>query len=174
MNIDLPPAINTLMKNESGMSLVELMAALAILGVLVAVAMPSFGDLVKNNRIATQANTIIAATQYARSEAVTRGVNTRLEPIVSGTNWTQGWLVRIDGNDDNDFDDTEDVIIRNYEGVEGSTLTSVEDDTTFYPGGDVDSANTLTLRATECTDEHQRIINLSLSGLASLSSNKNC
>ncbi len=174
MNSYKPPAINTLMKYQSGISLLETMAVLTILGILTAVAMPSFRDLVKNNRIASQANNLIASLHYARGETVTRGVSVRVEPVVAGTDWTRGWQVRIDGNSDATFDDAEDVVIRNYEGLQGSTLTTTAAFVTFNPAGDAAAVNTLTLRATECTGEHQRIIDVKMSGLVSLSSNKNC
>ena len=174
MNKRNSPAIKTFMKYQSGISLLETMATLAILGVLTAIAMPSFQDLIKNNRIASQANNLIAALHYARGETVTRGVSVRVEPLVAGTDWTRGWQVRIDGNGDTDFGDAEDVVIRNYDGVEGSTLTTTANFVTFNPAGDAAATNTLTLRATDCTGEHQRIISVAMSGLVSLSSNKNC
>ena len=174
MNIIQSTAIKSIMKNQSGISLLETMATLAILGILTAVAMPSFKDLVKNNRIATQANAIVSSMHYARGETVTRGVSIRVEPLVAGTDWTLGWQVRVDGNNDNDFADAEDVVIRNYDGIQGSTLTTTQGTVVYNPAGDTAAANTLTLRANECTGEHQRIINVSLSGLVSISSNKNC
>ncbi len=174
MKTQLSTAITLPMKYHSGFTLVELMVAIAVLGILSAVALPSFSNLLKSNRMATQANSLIAGFNYARNEAVNRGVNIRVEPVVAGTDWSRGWLVRIDGNNDNDFDDAEDTVIRNYDGVESATLTSVADESIYYPAGNVDAVNTLTLRADECNGEFQRIVNVKLSGLVTLSDNKNC
>lgn len=162
------------MISQRGFSLIEMMTAVAVLAILVAVGLPSFEYVTKTNRISSQSNLIVGAFQYARSEAVNRGVNVRVEPVVAGTDWTNGFQVRIDGNDDVDFDDTEDVVIRNYDGIQAATLTADQATTTFYPGGDVDMVNQLTLRATDCDGDFQRIINVALSGLVSLSNNKSC
>ncbi|MCG8325882.1 MAG: GspH/FimT family pseudopilin [Thiotrichales bacterium] len=162
------------MNRQSGLSLLETMATLAILGILASVALPSFGELLKNNRISNQANTIISSLHYARGEAITRAVSVQVEPLVTGTDWTLGWRVRIDGNNNNSFGDTADVVIKNYTGVDGSTLNTAVGTLVFNSAGSATAANTLTLRANDCTAEHQRIINVGASGIITLNNNKNC
>jgi type IV fimbrial biogenesis protein FimT len=55
---------------QHGFTLVELLVAIAIVGLLAAVAAPSFMNVVNTNRLATQSNELLGAIQYARSEAV--------------------------------------------------------------------------------------------------------
>ncbi len=161
------------MKKHIGFTLIELMVAVAVVGVVVAIGMPSFGELLKNNRMATQANAIIASLQQARSETINRGASVRIEPLVAGTDWSAGWQLRIDGSNpsDNDFVDAEDIVIRNYEGLKQSTLTSDVNNIIYLPDGSVSAAAVLTLTANECTREHKRIISIKLSGFVWLDPN---
>jgi type IV fimbrial biogenesis protein FimT len=157
---------------QQGFTILELMIAVTIAGILAVIAIPSFGDLVKNNRIATQANAIVSSLHYARGEAANRGLQVRLEPIVAGTNWTAGWLVRVDGNNDGDFNDVaDDIVLRNYEALKSSSLTSGTNTLIFQANGQASAANTFTLLAEDCTGEHKRVIYVRLSGLVWLDQN---
>ena len=59
---------------DSGFTVQELMIALAIAGILLGLAVPSFQTALYNNRLTSQANQLIAALNSARSEALKRGV----------------------------------------------------------------------------------------------------
>ncbi|UCH54408.1 MAG: GspH/FimT family pseudopilin, partial [Pseudomonadota bacterium] len=58
-----------------GFTLIELIVTIAIVGILLAWAIPNFRTLIMNQRLATSANDFIADTSFARSEAVKRGGN---------------------------------------------------------------------------------------------------
>jgi type IV fimbrial biogenesis protein FimT len=55
---------------QHGFTVVELLVTIAIVGILAAVAAPSFMRVVNTNRLAAQSNELLSAIQYARSEAV--------------------------------------------------------------------------------------------------------
>src|SRR5687768_5278862 len=59
-----------------GFTLIELMITIGVLAVLVMLAIPSFTTVINNNRLAANANELIASLQLARTEAVRR--NTRI------------------------------------------------------------------------------------------------
>ena len=61
------------MDRTTGLSLIELLVALFVIAVLAAVAAPSFGRLVAEQRLATASNQLLTAIHLARSEAVRRG-----------------------------------------------------------------------------------------------------
>lgn len=94
---------------HSGYSLIELMTVLAVSAVLLAVAIPSFGTLIANNRVLTQANELVVAINTARSEAVRSGRVLALCPkstpdaastrcgAASG-DWNNGWFIFVDTN----------------------------------------------------------------------------
>lgn len=55
-----------------GVTLIELMVVLAVLGVILAVAAPSFADLVNKRRVAAAASELSTNLAYARSESALR------------------------------------------------------------------------------------------------------
>lgn len=61
-----------------GVTLVELMVALAIGAILLAAAAPFFGDYVVNSRLRESGNLVLAEALMAQSEAVKRNTTVRL------------------------------------------------------------------------------------------------
>lgn len=57
-------------RGHRGFTLMELMLAIAVLGILTAVAVPSFTAMINRNRLTSQSNELLAAIQYARMEAI--------------------------------------------------------------------------------------------------------
>lgn len=93
------------MKNRSqGYTLVELMTAILILAVLVAIAVPSFRSFAANSRVSAAAGDLVLALNYARSEALRRATNVQVcastdEASCSGSDdWSTGWIVYADLN----------------------------------------------------------------------------
>ena len=90
-------------RDSQGFSLIELVCTVAISGVLLTQAIPSFTDLIRTNHLTTQSNHFIAAINYARSEAIKRNervficVRSGMQCSVS-SDWEKGWLVFVDRN----------------------------------------------------------------------------
>jgi len=57
-------------RRQRGFTLMELMTSVAVLGVLTAVAVPSFTNMINRNRLASQSNELLSAIQFARIEAI--------------------------------------------------------------------------------------------------------
>lgn len=86
------------MKKQNGVTLIELMIAIAVLAVLLGIGIPSFQETIRTNRVAAITNDLVAALQFARSEAVRRGENVTVcssndQSTCSGA-WSNGWVVR--------------------------------------------------------------------------------
>ena len=56
-------------KSMKGFTLVELMTAIAVLGIATAIAIPSLSNFIDSNRLTGEANNLNASLVSARSEA---------------------------------------------------------------------------------------------------------
>jgi type IV fimbrial biogenesis protein FimT len=90
-----------LSKDVAGFTLIEMMVAIAVLAIMVAIALPSFSQLLATNRLTAQANELVASLQVARSEAIRRNARVVLCPSTDGiacsaatTTWTK-WIVKV-------------------------------------------------------------------------------
>lgn len=69
-----------------GFSLVELLVTVSLVGILAAIAIPNFSSSIQNNKVETEVSDLQRALNYARLEAINRGVTVRIAPT-SGTDW---------------------------------------------------------------------------------------
>ncbi len=76
-----------------GFSIVELMVVLAIAGILVTLAVPSFRDTIDRQKLSAASSDLFASVAMARNEAIRRGTRADLQAI--GGDWNQGWEIRI-------------------------------------------------------------------------------
>ncbi len=83
-----------------GFSLLELMITITVMAILLAIAVPSFRDVIHRNQVSSASNAMLASLNYARSEAITRGQLVSMCPgdqtagcTSGGTAYDQGWLV---------------------------------------------------------------------------------
>lgn len=92
--------------SSSGFTLVELMVAVAVAAVLVAIAAPSFQSLIASNRLTTKTNELVTSLTLARSEAIRKGVRVVICKSADGStcastgNWSVGWMVFEDSDSD--------------------------------------------------------------------------
>jgi len=86
-----------------------------------AMAIPSFNNVIRNNRLTTYANELVTSLNLARSEAVKRAVSVSVRKIGgTGTYWnTSGWNVFVDNNANGTLDTGEE-ILRTYDKLPSS------------------------------------------------------
>lgn len=88
--------------NQCGVTLVEQIMVIAIVGVLAAIAAPALAPLLQRNQVRLAQAEFMAALQHARGTAVTSGKSTLFCPSVDGqrcatqTRWESGWLIAPD------------------------------------------------------------------------------
>ena len=76
-----------MIKYSKGVTLLELIVAIGIAGILLSLALPAFDNQIKDSRIVANTNLVIGAYNLARSEAINRGVQVQVIDI------TDGWAV---------------------------------------------------------------------------------
>lgn len=102
-----------------GFSLIELMIAIVVFGIVAALGIPSYRVWIQNTRIRTAAESIQNGLQVARAEAVKRNARTQ---FVLGLNsaWTVGCSLPVPDNDGDGIDDCP-AVIQSRSSNEGSS-----------------------------------------------------
>lgn len=109
------------MKKQAGFTLIELMIAMAVAAILLALAVPSLRSFIQNSKAVTQTNQLVTALNYSRSEAVKRRTRVMMCAFNASQNdcasinipWDDnGWMVFADRDNDGvyDADDGDDVL----------------------------------------------------------------
>lgn len=102
----------------TGFTLVEIMVSIAVLGILIAIAVPSFSNTIKRYRISAIRDELTASLQMARSEAIRRGVQIIVMrntvncffDMPDSQDWHCGWRLVVDSNNNGTVNATEEVI----------------------------------------------------------------
>lgn len=161
-------------RQARGFTLIELLVTIAVVAILITVAVPNFQMFIVNNRMAAQANDLITALSFARSEAVKRAANVTVCassngtscPAVSAssTSWAAGWLIT----------DSAGSAIRVQQALDGaSTLAGGVNAIRYNAAGRLSfptTATTLTLCPPSPASVPGRAIQIELTGRARVSS----
>lgn len=95
---------------QRGFTLMELMVVLALAAIIMSLAVPNFSAFMRNSRLTSGANDLLAALTMARTEAIKRQVPvavcattapTVYPPVCNGS-WSSGtgWVVWVDADND--------------------------------------------------------------------------
>jgi type IV fimbrial biogenesis protein FimT len=112
-----------------GFTLLELMLTITIAAVILGLGIPNMVQFIRNGRLTSAANDLLASVYMARTEAIKRRLPTRIcfsadptaaLPVCDGTGM-QGWVSWVDTNNDGDADAGEAIIARH--GALPATLT---------------------------------------------------
>jgi type IV fimbrial biogenesis protein FimT len=116
--------INRLSPRPNGFTAIELLVTIAVAAILMAIAVPSLTQIVRNSELTSITNTLLASINGARSEAMKRGGFAMVVPRGNGSGgtWNNGWVVFVDvktnnSNNSNNYayqsgnDDNNDVLV---------------------------------------------------------------
>jgi type IV fimbrial biogenesis protein FimT len=103
------------MRRENGFTLIELMIAIGLAGLLLSAAVPALDTFVSNARQTGAINDFVSSIHQARSTAVTTNARVTICPSSGGTNceavgWNEGWIVFSDRDSDRNVDNDETIV----------------------------------------------------------------
>ncbi|MDC0010368.1 GspH/FimT family pseudopilin [Porticoccaceae bacterium] len=165
------------LSQQIGFTLLEMLVTVSITAILLAVGVPSYVTFIDNNRVTSQANDLLYSFNMARSEAIKRGAEVRLVSV-AGSDWSDGWNLVADTNNDSDFDDAADILMQwealNGDGSLAIAATNSPSNTymAFTSRGGLSPSNAsfiFTLEPGDCDAIDSRIIALEPGGRASIS-----
>jgi type IV fimbrial biogenesis protein FimT len=111
---------------QSGFTLIELAIVIVLMGILVAIGVPSFKSITTSSRMSAESNSLLGDLQYARAEAIREGSPVTVCVSTNGTScdgasntWQGGWIVFSDVNDDQTVDPG-DTVLRIQRAFSGS------------------------------------------------------
>ena len=111
-----------------GVTLIELLTALSVLAVLMAIAAPSFRQFTANSRTTAATNQLVTALNIARSEALRRSsdvvvcTSSNQATCSDSDDWADGWIVFADGNRNGTVD--ADELVQSWAGVSNGFTVS--------------------------------------------------
>ncbi len=116
---------------QKGLTLIELIITVAVFVVVVSTAGPAMQNLLRNNRVVSQVNTLLGDLNFARSEAIKRGERVTIcqsddQATCSGSQkeWHKGWIVR----------DTSGTLLRVHGELRGGTTLEFSHSQLSYKG----------------------------------------
>ena len=179
---------------QSGITLLELMVALAILGILLTIGIPSLLEMSETEAVRGHVNTFFSTLRYARSEAIRNRAQVVICPSASSESaspscttadtarWHQGWIVFVnrDGDSSYSYDAKKDTLLRvqgaitssgGIEKISGATPNKLVYRNTglLLAGG----TSSFTFDATSTSERQRKRVCISMQGRARISASLN-
>lgn len=136
--------------NKQGFTLIELIISIAILSIALSIAVPSFTQLINQNKVASQADELLSSFAVARAEAikenqvVTICKSSNQTSCTSSDDWIDGWIVFFDSVTANGQVDVGESIIHKFYGAPSNfvinTSSLVTNSISFRPTGEITNA----------------------------------
>ena len=98
---------------QQGLTLIELLVGLVLIGIIATLAVPAFGALIDSQRRHDTAQQLTSGLRLARVEAILRGQPVIMQALEG--EWSRGWSIFVDTNR-NQFRDDDELILAERSG----------------------------------------------------------
>lgn len=125
-------------RTPRGFTLIELMVTVAVTVILLAVAVPSYINFMRSNKLSTNVNSFMQALQSARLEARGRGATlcpSTDQKKCDSADWRVGWIIFSDYNVDGAFNGNDEILRAGEAFPPGFTITTDTTKVTFGSQG---------------------------------------
>lgn len=164
-------------KQQKGVTLVELMITVSIVAIILAFVGPSVQGILIKNRIVAEINEISSLIQYARHHAIDEQAQVVVCPSrdysVCTTDWNDPKIVFLD-DDNNDVRGASEELLVTV-GVTSSTslMTNTTDIIRFFATGEANAANEILLCHKDGEAKYARSLSVTLQGRVKMSTDSN-
>lgn len=154
-------------------TLIEFIITMAVAAIFIMVAVPGFYNVMQNNKITSMTNQLAASINYARLEAIKRGyrvsvcsaADASLSTCGTAAQWSQGWMVFNDPDNDNIIDAVTD-LVKVSEAVPSNMVITANSNIISFDGSGflLSVPITISLSALDCTGLNARVLSVTSSG----------
>jgi type IV fimbrial biogenesis protein FimT len=167
-----------------GFTLIELMVTVAMIVIVLTIGVPAFKETLRNNVLTSEINEFTATLNFARSEAVKRGVSVTVRKTSASSlvGWEGGWQVFTDVSSNGLLDVATDQVLRVHESLKTNyTLrgnNNFKNYISYKPSGESNTFGSFALcdtsgGATPPTKSTSRLISVNILGRISLATDNN-
>lgn len=138
----------------TGLTLVDLLVALAVAAILLTQVVPAFSGLLQDNRMTGTINDLVGDLNAARSAAIRYGEQAVVcksadrASCTKAGRWDQDWLVVVDSDRDREVDGTEPILRTGRPPSDGPTVSysafPTDNYVVYYPSGLIRGNGTFT------------------------------
>lgn len=149
------------MRRITGFTLIELAATLSVMVILAGIATPSLAGLIERQRASAATTSLLTHMALARVSAITYRQSAVLCPsetgtsCLAGTDWSGGWLLFLDTDENHQRDASEEIIRADLEPTSrklGVSSTFGRSQLRYMPDGRAAGAN---LTISICNEDHE-------------------
>lgn len=162
---------------QKGVTLIELMIGLVIVGVVLTVALPAAQSIINKNRIVAEINEISGIIQFARVNAVDEQLETIVCPTADfttcSTNWNQVKMVFGDEDGNGERGSDEDILAATSLISDNNYVNGPSQSIQFFPNGSADSQSLILICHKDKDAIYARQLTITAQGRVKMSQDKN-